>query len=356
MVAIYGTIIGMDTEVLTKIFSLTSIAFIMALLVTPLISNLLYRFKLNKNIRNDGTTPVFSELHAGKQGTPTMGGVLVWGVTALLAVIFWFLDRVLGIESFHILNFLTRKETLLPLGAMVGAAVVGMADDFLDIQRLGHKGRGFRFRFKVLIYAAVALIGAIWFYSKLGFDSVHIPFYGFLDLGWMFIPFFILVVVGTSFAVNQTDGLDGLAGGTLSLSFFAYAIIAYTQGNYNLAAFLGVVTGALLAFLWFNIFPARFFMGDTGSMGLGVMLAVVAFLTGHVMLLPIIGSIFVIEAASYFLQLLWKIFFKQKLFLSSPLHHHLEAVGWPETKITMRFWILSAISSIFAVIIFLLDQ
>lgn len=346
----------MDTEVLTKIFSLTSIAFIMALLITPLVSNLLYKFKLNKNIRNDGTTPVFSELHASKQGTPTMGGVLVWGVTAFIAVAFWFLDRVLGFESFHILNFLTRKETLLPLGAMVGAAVVGMADDFLDIQRLGHKGRGFRFRFKVLIYAAVALIGAMWFYSKLGFDSVHIPFYGFLDLGWLFIPFFIFVVVGTSFAVNQTDGLDGLAGGTLSLSFFAYAIIAYTQGSYNLAAFLGVITGALLAFLWFNIFPARFFMGDTGSMGLGVTLAVVAFLTGHVLLLPIIGSIFVIEALSYFLQLTWKVLFKQKLFLSSPLHHHLEAMGWPETKITMRFWILSAISSIFAVIIFLLDQ
>lgn len=346
----------METDALTKIFSLTSTGFVLALLATPLVSGILYRYKLNKNIRNDGSTPVFSELHASKQGTPTMGGVLVWGTALFMAAMFWFLDRIAGLEQFHILNFLTRKETLLPLGAMVGAAVVGMADDFLDIQRLGHKGRGFRFRFKVLIYAAVALIGAMWFYSKLGFDSVHIPFYGLLHLGWLFIPFFILVVVGTSFAVNQTDGLDGLAGGTLALSFFAYAIIAYTQGNYNLAALLGVITGALLAFLWFNIHPARFFMGDTGSMGLGVLLAVVAFLTGQVLLLPIIGLIFVVEAASYFLQLTWKILFKKKLFYSSPLHHHLEALGWPETKITMRFWILSAVSSIFAVIIFMLER
>lgn len=356
MVAFCGIINDMDTEVLTKIFSLTSIGFLLALLGTPLVSNLLYKFKLYKNIRNDGSTPIFSELHAGKQGTPTMGGILVWGTVLVMATTFWFLDRVLGLEAFHILNFLTRKETLLPLGAMVGAAAVGMADDFLDIQRLGHKGRGFRFRFKVLIYAAVALIGALWFYSKLGFDSIHVPFYGFLELGWFFIPFFILVVVGTSFAVNQTDGLDGLAGGTLSVAFFAYAIIAYSQGNYNLAAFLGVTTGAMLAFLWFNVHPARFFMGDTGSMGLGVVLAVVAFLTGQVLLLPIIGFIFVIEAGSYFLQLFWKLFFKRKLFLSSPLHHHLEALGWPETKITMRFWILATISSIFAVIIYLLDK
>jgi phospho-N-acetylmuramoyl-pentapeptide-transferase len=346
----------MDTEALTKIFSLTSAAFLLALLATPLVSGLLYRYKLNKNIRNDGTTPVFSGLHASKQGTPTMGGVLIWGTTLFLAAVFWFLDRVAGLQSFHILNFLTRKETLLPLGAMVGAAVVGMADDFLDIQRLGHQGRGFRFRFKVLIYAAVAFIGAMWFYSKLGFDSVHIPFYGLLHLGWWFIPFFILVVVGTSFAVNQTDGLDGLAGGVLSLSFFAYAIIAYTQGNVNLAAFLGVTSGALLAFLWFNIHPARFFMGDTGSMGLGVMLALVAFLTGQVFLLPIIGLVFVIESASYFIQLISRKVFKRKVFLSTPLHHHLEALGWPETKITMRFWILSAVSSIFAVIIYLLER
>jgi phospho-N-acetylmuramoyl-pentapeptide-transferase len=344
----------MDTDALTKIFSLTSAAFLVTVLATPLVSNFLYRFRLTKNIRNDGSTPIFSELHAGKQGTPTMGGILVWGTVLVLAGTFWFLDRILGQHSFHILNFLTRRDTLLPLGAMAGAAFVGMADDFLDIQQSGHKGRGFRFRFKVIIYALVALVGAFWFYSKLGFDSVSVPFFGMYHLGIWFIPFFVLIVVGTSFSVNQTDGLDGLAGGVLSMSFLAYAIIAFMQGNTNLAALLGVATGSLLAFLWFNVYPARFFMGDTGSMGLGMLLAIVAFLTGEVFLLPIIGIIFVLEALSFFLQMFWRSAFNKKLFLSSPLHHHFEAAGWPETKVTMRFWILAAISSMLGVIIYLI--
>jgi phospho-N-acetylmuramoyl-pentapeptide-transferase len=231
-----------------------------------------------------------------------------------------------------------------------------MADDFLDIKQLGHKGRGFSFRFKVLLYALVAIIGSWWFYFKLGYDYVHVPFYGNVVMGWLFIPFFILVVVGTSFAVNETDGLDGLAGGVLLISFFAYAIIAFMQGRDNLASFLGVIIGGLLAFLWFNVFPARFFMGDTGSMGLGVVLAIIAFLTNSVLLLPIIGFIFVLETLSMIAQLIWRRVFHKKLLISSPLHHHLEARGWPETKVTMRFWILSAVASIGGVIIYFLDR
>lgn len=346
----------MTSLVLTKIFSLTTIGFLLALVVTPLLSNVLYKYKLGKNIRSDGSTPIFSKLHASKKGTPTMGGVLVWAVTAFIATVFWFLDRALDLQIFHNFNFLTRRETLLPLGAMVGAALVGLADDFLDIKKMGHQGRGLSFRIKVLLYAVVAVIGAWWFYFKLGFDYIHVPFYGNISLGLWFIPFFILVVVGTSFAVNETDGLDGLAGGILLISFFAFAIIAYMQGRDNLASFIGVIIGGLLAFLWFNVFPARFFMGDTGSMGLGVVLAIIAFLTNSVLLLPIIGFIFVIETLSFILQLVWRKLFHKKLFLSAPLHHHLEARGWPETKVTMRFWILSAVTSISAVIIFFLDR
>lgn len=345
----------MTAAILTKIFSLTSVAFVLAVITTPLLTKFLYHYRLGKQIRNDGSTPVFSSMHAEKEGTPTMGGILVWGTTLFLAVTFWVFDRWLDVNFFHNFNFLTRKETLLPLGAMVGAACVGLVDDFLDIKRRGYNGRGLRFRFKVILYALVASIGAWWFYSKLGFDFIHVPFLGTIFIGWWFIPFFIAVVVGTSFAVNQTDGLDGLAGGTLLMSFFAYAIIAFLQGKENLAVMLGVISGGLLAFLWFNVYPARFFMGDTGSMGLGVLLAVVAFLTNQVLLLPIIGFIFVIEALSYFIQLLWRKLLKRKLFLSSPLHHHLEAIGWPETKVTMRFWILSSICSIVGVIIYFLD-
>jgi phospho-N-acetylmuramoyl-pentapeptide-transferase len=345
-----------DTQVLIKVFSLSTIAFLISLFFTPVLTTFLYKYKLGKQIRNDGSTPVFSRLHAAKKGTPSMGGILVWGTLVFLASGLWFLDRAVDIPFFHNFNFLTRRETLLPLGAFVGAAVVGLVDDVLDIRQMGHKGRGFRFRFKVLLYAAVAVIGAWWFYAKLGFDYLHVPFYGNLHLGWVFIPFFILVVVGTSFAVNQTDGLDGLAGGVLLVSFFAYSIIAFAEGRQNLASFLGVIIGSLMAFLWFNVYPARFFMGDTGSMGMGVVLAIVAFLTNSVLLLPIIGLIFVIESGSFIVQMCWRKAFRKKLFLSSPIHHHLEALGWPETKVTMRFWIISAVAAIVGVIIFFLDR
>jgi len=173
----------MTSLVLTKIFSLTSIAFLFALLVTPLLTNILYKYKLRKNIREDGITPVFSKLHAGKKGTPTMGGLLVWVTVTILAVVFWLLDRVFHLQAFHAVNFLTRRETLLPLGALVGASLVGMADDFMEIRQKGPKGRGFSFRFKVVLYAAVAVIGAWWFYFKLGFDYIHVPFYGNWTIG-----------------------------------------------------------------------------------------------------------------------------------------------------------------------------
>jgi phospho-N-acetylmuramoyl-pentapeptide-transferase len=337
---------------LTKIFSLTSFAFILALSATPLLLKFLYTYKLGKNIRSDGSTPIFTKLHSAKLGTPTMGGILVWGTVVVLASSMWILDRVLGLEAFHAFNFLTRQETLLPLGAFLGASLVGLADDWLDIKKLGHKGRGFAFRFKVLLYAIVASIGAWWFYHKITFDIITIPFYGSIHMGIWFIPFFILTVIATSFAVNQTDGLDGLAGGVLLISLFAFSIISFAEGKTNLASFLGVICGSLLAFLWFNVFPARFFMGDTGSMGLGVVLAVVTFLTKSVLLLPIIGFIFVLEAVSTLIQIFSKKVFKKKVFLSAPIHHHFEALGWPETKVTMRFWIISAVMAIIGVIVY----
>jgi phospho-N-acetylmuramoyl-pentapeptide-transferase len=345
----------MISDVLTKIFSLTGVSFLIAFLATPLLTNFLYRYKLGKNIRSDANTPTFTQLHAKKQGTPTLGGILVWGTTALLATTMWLLDRGFGWTEFHMFNFLTRRETLLPLGALVGAALVGLVDDVLDIYRMGHKGRGIPFRIKIFLYAAVAAVGAWWFYSKLGYNFVYLPFWGNITIGWWFIPFFLAVVVGTSFAVNQTDGLDGLAGGTVLLALFAYAIIAFMQGRYNLASMLGVICGSLLAFLWFNVYPARFFMGDTGSMALGVTLAIVAFLTNRVLLLPIIGIVFVIEAVSTLFQLFWRRAFKKKFFRSAPIHHHFEAIGWPETKVTMRAWILTSVACIIGVILFFLS-
>lgn len=342
----------MNSFALTKIFTLTSLSFIFALLFTPILTNILYKYRLGKQIRNDGSTPIFSKLHGQKEGTPTMGGILIWGTAVFLIFLFWFLDKILGFTSFHWLNFMTRKETLLPIGALLGASLVGLVDDWLDVRKLGHKGRGLRFRFKIWLYALVAVIGAWWFYFKLGYDYLVVPFLGNIHLGWLFIPFFILSVIGISFAVNLTDGLDGLAGGTLMIAFFPIALIAFLQGRENLSALIGVICGSLLAFLWFNVYPARFFMGDTGSMGLGVFLAVIAFLTNTLTLLLFTGFIFFIEALSFFAQIFWRNAFKTKLILSAPLHHHFEALGWPETKVTMRFWIIGAVMSIIGLIIY----
>ncbi|HYF05905.1 MAG TPA: phospho-N-acetylmuramoyl-pentapeptide-transferase, partial [Patescibacteria group bacterium] len=209
-----------------------------------------------------------------------------------------------------------------------------------------------RFRFKVFLYAAIGAIGAYWFYFKLGISSVFVPLLQNIDLSWAFLIFFVLAIVWTSFSVNQTDGLDGLAGGVLLINFLVMAIISYFSGRPNLAAMISVVSGALLAFLWFNVYPARFFMGDTGSMGLGILLAIVAFLNNAVYILPICGIIFMIEGASIFIQMAYKKLFGKKLFLSSPIHHHFEAYGWPETKVTMRFWIITAVFSLFSVVVF----
>jgi phospho-N-acetylmuramoyl-pentapeptide-transferase len=341
---------------LIKIFSLASISFVVAFLLTPLLTHFLYKYRLGKQIRNDGNTPVFTQLHRKKEGTPTMGGILIWFTTIFIVLFFWFLDRVVHIESFHFFNFLTRKQTLLPLAALLGAAVLGIVDDWLGIKKIGVQGGGLRMRYHILFYLVVAVIGAYWFYYKLGFDVLHIPGFGDFTIGWWYIPLFVFVLTATSFSVNITDGLDGLAGGVLIISFFSFGLIAFLQGRYELASLTAVLAGSLLAFLWFNIYPARFFMGDTGAMSMGTVLAVIAFLTNSVMVLPIIGFILVLESCSVIAQIVWRKIFKKKLLLSTPLHHHFEAKGWPETKVTMRFWVLSGIFASIGVVINLIGR
>src|ERR1051326_4801715 len=229
----------MISSSLEKIFLLTSLGFVVALIFTPVLTNFLLKYKLGKQIRNDGSTPLFSKMHQAKAGTPTMGGILVWGTLLIIMGFFWLFDRVLHMTFFSSFDFYSRKETLLPLGALIGASVVGAIDDWLDVRQRGHKGRGLRFRFKFFLYAFVATVGAWWFYFKLGFDYIHIPFAGNVHLGWLFIPFFILAVIGISSAVNLTDGLDGLAGGVLMISFFGMGLIAFLQNKPDLAAFIG---------------------------------------------------------------------------------------------------------------------
>ena len=329
---------------LAKIFWLTALSFIIAIIWTPLFTDFLYRNKLGKRIRKTGfdeqRAPIFYSLHKDKANTPTMGGLLVWATAAVITLLF----------------NLSRAGTWLPLFALVATGMIGAFDDLANIRGAGPTGIGLRFRFKFLIYLTIAAVGAYWFFFKLGWDIFHIPGIGDFFLGWWYIPLFILTIVFFAFAVNETDGLDGLACGTLAISFAAYGIIALVEGKIALAAFCGTIVGALLAFLWFNIYPARFFMGDTGSMSLGMTLAVIAFLTNSVAVLPIIGFIFVVEALSVIIQIFSKKFFHKKVFLSSPLHHHLEAIGWPETKVTMRFWVISAVMAVIGLMIALIGR
>jgi len=340
-----------------KILLFTTMAFVFTVLWTPILTHFLYKHRLGKQIRNDGSTPLFSKMHAKKAGTPTMGGLLVWVTTLIFGLVFFYLAKFVPIDFIENLNFLTRAQTLLPLGCLVASAIVGLIDDFMDVRKLGYKKRGIKFSHKLIIYTVIALIGAWWFYFKLDWDLIHIPFFGDYNIGWYYILLFIFTVVGTAFAVNQTDGLDGLAGGTLLFAFASYAVIAFATAKYDLAVFCGVIAGALLAFLWFNINPARFFMGDTGSISLGVTLALVALYTNTVFILPFLGFIFVIEALSTIIQILSKKLRNgKKIFLSSPIHHHFEASGWPEPKIVMRFWVISGVMVVIGLIVFLLDK
>ncbi len=346
----------LDGLVVTKLLLLSTTAFLVAFAWTPALTHVLYKFKLGKSIRSAVTAPMFVELHKKKAGVPTMGGVLVWGTTFAMAVFFALAAWLLPGHFLGELNFLSRAQTWLPLAALVAAGLLGLADDFTNVFKIGTHGGGIDIRQRFAMYTAIAAIGAWWFYVKLGWDVLHIPLYGDVSIGWWYIPFFIVVIVATSFSVNQTDGLDGLAGGTLASAFAAYAVISLLQGKYDLAAFCAVIVGCLLAFLWFNIYPARFIMGDTGAMSMGVTLGIVALLTNSALLLPIIGFVFVIEMVTTLLQIGSKKLFKRKIFLIAPIHHHFEAQGWPEPKVVMRFWVVSWMGAGIGLIVALIDM
>ncbi len=345
-----------DAFAITKILLLGTASFVVAICWTPLLTHVLYKFRLGKSIRSAVTAPMFAKLHAKKAGVPTMGGVLIWGTVGAMAAFFSACYYFAPTSALGELHFLSRSQTWLPVAALVAAGIVGLADDFMNVFKIGSHGGGLHVRHRLLLYAVVAAVGAWWFTAKLGFDSLHVPFVGDVVVGVVpYAFFFIAVIVATSFSVNQTDGLDGLAGGTLASAFGAYSLIAVMQGRYDLAAFCAVVMGALFAFLWFNIYPARFIMGDTGAMSLGVTLGIVAMITNQPLLLPLIGFIFVLEMMTTILQIGSKKLFGKKIFLIAPIHHHFEALGWPEPKVVMRFWVISWITAAFGVLLALLD-
>lgn len=340
------TTLSLSINDLLRIFWLTAFSFTVAMALTPLLTHYLYRHRVWKQARDTATTgeraTVFHRLHASKhrRHIPTMAGVLIWGVVLIVTLAF----------------NLDRAGTWLPLGMMVAAGLLGLADDAVNIRWSGRGIKGLRSSVKFVAQLMIATVGAWWFYSKLGFDVLHVPGIGDFALGLWYIPLFILVIVSATNAVNITDGLDGLAGGLLAIVFTAYTVIALTQGNVPLASFSGTMVGAVLAYTWFNIYPARFMMGDTGSLATGATLGVVAMLTNTAIPLIVIGGVFVLDTLSSLLQLASKRLTGRKLFLIAPIHHRFEALGWPETKVTMRLWVIGAVFAVVGLVIALVGR
>ena len=322
------------TGEMSNMFILSVAAFLIAMLLTPVYTTLAYKYKFWKKQRTTSTTgeklEVFTKLHANKftRHIPTMAGLI--GVMAIAMV--------------TLTSNLDRAQTYLPLASLVGGGLVGLIDDIINIRGKGRGVAGLRSSLKFFMIALLGMILGWFFFTKLGYNSIHIPFAGDWVVGWWIIPIFAFAVVATGNAVNISDGLDGLAGGLLAVSFSVFGVIALLQGHTMLAGFCFTVMGALLAYLWFNIYPARFFMGDVGSFAWGTTLGVVAMMTNTLFLLPIIGVLFVIEAGSSLIQIVAKRLFHHKVFISAPIHHHLEAIGWPEVKVTMRFWVIACVA------------
>lgn len=322
-------------------FILSVGAFFLAMLLTPIFTFLAYKYKFWKKQRAVTTTgeklTVFNKLHAAKftRNIPTMAGTIFVVAISIMTL------------SFN----LDRGQTWLPLAALVGGAIVGLLDDIINVRCDGSGVAGMRSSIKFALITAIGLALGWFFFAKLGFSAINVPFLGNVELGWVIIPVLAFVVVATGNAVNISDGLDGLAGGLAIISFLSFGIIALLQTQLILSGFCFTVVGALLSYLWFNIYPARFFMGDVGSFALGTSLGVVAMLTNSLFLLPIIGIVFVVEAGSSLIQIFSKKVFKRKIFISAPIHHHLEASGWPETKVTMRFWVIAGVAGFIGILL-----
>ncbi len=339
-----------------RVMILTTISFLVALFITPLWSRFIVKRRFGKQLREENAAPVFHELHKNKAGTPTGGGVIIWLTVVVLAAFFGIMNALFDGRAWRYLNFINRAETYLPLAALLGAALIGLADDWLGTLKLGGaSGGGLKVRQKSILYFLIAVAGAWWFYFRLGWDVISVPFLGNYEIGWWYIPIFIFIIFASAFSANETDGLDGLLGGVSLFAFIGLATVAFVLKRYDLAAFGGVMIGALLAFLWNNIYPAKFFMGDTGSMSLGITIGVIAMLTNTALLLPFFAIILVVESLSVITQLVYKkVTGGRKIFRSTPIHHHFEALGWPESQVTMRFWIVSAIFCALGLIIFFL--
>ncbi len=349
-----------------KVIVPATLAFFVGISITPILTHYLYKYKAWKKtsgkVALDGSkTPIFDSLHAEEKiKTPRLGGIVVWASASITIFGIWMISQIFPGDITEKLDFLSRDQTWIPLFTLLAGAFIGLIDDLLEITATEKQtSAGLSLSKRLLAVTVVATFVASWFFFKLDVTSIGIPFLQSIELGYLFIPFFIVVSL-IIYAGGVIDGIDGLSGGVFGTMFMAYAGIAFYQQQINLAAFCAMLAGALFAFLWFNIPPARFYMSETGTMGLTLTLTVVAFMTdslggGHgVFVLPIIAFLLFITVASNVIQVLSKKFRGKKVFLVAPIHHHFEAIGWPSYKVTMRYWIVAMITALIGVIIALI--
>ena len=337
-----------------KIFAPAVLAFAVGIAITPLLTHYLFHFKVWKKTPGkyalDGTDATeFNKLHKENEAhTPRMGGIVIWGSVLITTLACWAIGVFFPSSSLTGLDFVSRSQTWIPFSTLLFGACVGFLNDLYDVQE---GKRGIRLRTRLIFVSLLSLAVGWWFYEKLDVISIGLPYDGELVLGALIIPFFMLMTLAL-YASGVIDGIDGLSGGVFASIFTAYSVIAFSQQQFDLAAFCATVAGAILAFLWFNIPPARFWMTETGTMALTLTLAVVVFMsdnlgTGHgIAVLPIIGFPLVATVLSDIIQIIAKKFWKRKIFRVAPLHHHFEALGWPGYKVTMRYWVISIICAI----------
>jgi len=335
-----------------KIFTLGTFAFLVAFLINPFFTRFLYKNKLwRKEVRqkaiDGGEVSVFQKFHQEKETSiPRLGGVLIWLTVLITIFFFWLTAQFTDNRWLDKLNFLSRNQTWLPLFTLIAATLLGLTDDLLQVFGKGkYIGGGLSLKKRLIIVTLIGLVGAWWFYYKLGWTTIHIPGLGEWEIDGWYIPVFVLTMLAV-YSGGVIDGLDGLAGGVFASIFVAFAGIALFLGQIDIAAFCVVILGGLLAFLWYNIPPARYYLGESGVLGLCATLTVIAFLTNSVLVLPIIGFLLFVESGSVILQLLSKKIRGKKIFLAAPIHHHLEAKGWPHYQITMRFWIIGIVAAL----------
>ncbi len=339
------------------------LTFFIGVLITPFFTNIFYKYKMWKKTsrleNTDGVSKEFSDVHNTKDelSTPRIGGVIIWVSVLLTVLCIYLLSIFWPTELTQKLNFFSRSQTYVPLGALILASLIGLADDLLQIFGKGNYARDpliYR-KIKIFFISIIGVAIGFWFYDKLDISSIHIPFGGDLILGIWFVPFFVMVMLAV-FSTSVVDGMDGLAGGIMSLIYLAFAVIAYFHNQIDISALCAVISGGTLAFLWFNIPPARFYMGETGMVGLTVTLAVIAFLTNSVLILPIIAVPLVATSFSVIVQIVgYKYFGKRRVFRVAPLHHHFEALGWSRPKVVMRYWVITAVFSMVGVILALVS-